>query len=302
MIVYVEGNLFDSPARVLVNAVNTMGVMGRGVAKQFRDIYPDMYEAYRRACARKELPVGGLMMHRTPNKTILNFPTKRHWRYPSKVEYIEAGLRTFVECYEQLGLSSVAFPQLGCGTGGLDWKSEVHPLMESYLKDLPIITFVYIYRPIVGENRRSTDERLSRPVAKPSPMTFGEAWSTFISAVQWGTVCAGDVQLGWSVESSDEGEALVLHGEDRDHHLDRRAMFDMWKLLGTQGFLLPCDLPGELRDSSAKLFATLSQLGWADRAILATQEQDLGSTVSQGVLWAEPASKPSRAEQALLFH
>lgn len=92
MITYVEGDLFTSPAQVLVNTVNTVGVMGKGIAKEFKDIYPDMFRACRRLCERDELIVGKIFLHRTPHKWVLNFPTKRHWRQRSRVEDIEAGL------------------------------------------------------------------------------------------------------------------------------------------------------------------------------------------------------------------
>jgi len=143
MITYVIGNLFESPARVLVNTVNTVGVMGKGIAKDFKAIYPDMFREYQKLCESKKLTIGKLWLYKTPNKWILNFPTKTTWKQPAKVEYIESGLETFVRMYAKKGITSIAFPPLGCGNGELDWENQVRPIMEKYLKRLPIDIFIF---------------------------------------------------------------------------------------------------------------------------------------------------------------
>ncbi len=84
MITYVSGDLFKTPARVLVNTVNTVGVMGKGVAKEFKRLFPQMFQEYRGACENKKFDIGNLFLYKTPNKWVLNFPTKRHWRNPSR--------------------------------------------------------------------------------------------------------------------------------------------------------------------------------------------------------------------------
>ncbi|HRJ45524.1 MAG TPA: macro domain-containing protein, partial [Caldilineaceae bacterium] len=143
MILYVQGDLFQSPAQVLVNTVNTVGVMGKGVALQFKQLFPEMFEQYRILCERKSFDIGNLWLYRGPNKWVLNFPTKRHWKQPSKIEYIAAGLSKFVATYDEMGIHSIAFPPLGCGNGQLDFKSEVQPLMHQFLHRLPIDVFIY---------------------------------------------------------------------------------------------------------------------------------------------------------------
>src|SRR5687768_15788890 len=126
MLRYVTINLFDSPAQTLVNTVNTVGVMGKGVAQAFKRLYPDMYRAYRAFCQDGRLDVGQLYLYKTQNKWILNFPTKRDWRNASRLEWIEAGLAKFVQTYAERGITSISFPQLGTGNGGLAW-SDVQP-------------------------------------------------------------------------------------------------------------------------------------------------------------------------------
>ena len=144
MITYVRTNIFESHADVLVNTVNTVGVMGKGLAKEFKRIYPDMFESYQKFCEDGTLVVGKLQVYKTPNKWVLNFPTKANWRSPSKLEYIEQGLQKFVEHYARLGIKSIAFPMLGCGNGGLSWEKEVKPLMLKYLEPLPIDIFIHV--------------------------------------------------------------------------------------------------------------------------------------------------------------
>ena len=143
MITYLKGDIFSSPAQVLVNTVNTVGVMGKGVALEFKKRYPEMFTAYERVCKAKQLEIGKLFLWKGPEKWVLMFPTKVHWRNPSKIEYIEAVLQKFSATYADKGITSAAFPRLGCGNGGLDWK-QVQPLMEQYLKNLPIPIYIYV--------------------------------------------------------------------------------------------------------------------------------------------------------------
>ena len=144
MLTYLTTNLFDSPAQALVNPVNTVGVMGRGIALEFRQRYPEMYYEYRQLCRTGKLRIGQLYVYHSQDRIIVNFPTKDHWHNHSRVAYIQAGLTEFVRSYIQYDINSVSFPQLGCGLGGLDWKQQVQPVMERYLKDLPISVYIHI--------------------------------------------------------------------------------------------------------------------------------------------------------------
>lgn len=143
MIKYLKGDLFKSPAKILVNTVNTVGVMGKGVALEFKKQYPEMFYHYKALCEDRRLDIGNLFLWRNDEKWVLLFPTKKHWKNPSKLEYIELGLKKFAENWDKLGADSIAFPRLGCGNGGLDW-AEVKPLMEKYLKNIPLQIYVYV--------------------------------------------------------------------------------------------------------------------------------------------------------------
>lgn len=143
MIKYIEGDIFSSPAQVIVNTVNTVGVMGKGIALEFKNRYPKMFEIYKKACEKHQLAIGKLMLVFEPDHWILLFPTKQNWRYPSKIQYIESGLIKFTQTYVEKNITSIAFPKLGCGNGELEWE-EVKALMEKYLRPLPIDVYIYL--------------------------------------------------------------------------------------------------------------------------------------------------------------
>lgn len=136
---FVKGNLLDSKAQALVNTVNTVGVMGKGIALQFKEAFPNNYKIYVDACKKQELQPGKLLVVREHTldgeKIIINFPTKTSWHLKSKYEYIEAGLQELVKVVRGYNIQSIAIPPLGCGNGGLKWE-KVRPMMEKYLSDL----------------------------------------------------------------------------------------------------------------------------------------------------------------------
>ena len=145
-ITYVTGNILESTSKCLVNPVNTVGVMGKGLALDFKRMYPGMFDTYKRQCDKGTFKTGRIMFYRanTIDHVICLFPTKEHWRNPSKLEYIEDGLKAFVKYYTEWEITSVAFPKLGCGLGGLNWEYHIRPLMEYYLGDVSIPVEIYV--------------------------------------------------------------------------------------------------------------------------------------------------------------
>lgn len=140
-----HGNIFDSKCQTLVNTINCVGVMGKGLALAMKQRYPNMVKPYEVLCDKGLISIGKLWIFDNTNdgKWILNFPTKNHWKYPSKIEYIEKGLKKFVENYKNKGITSCAFPLLGCNNGKLN-KEDVLPLMMSYLNQCDIPIEIYI--------------------------------------------------------------------------------------------------------------------------------------------------------------
>ena len=152
-----KGNIFLSDKQTIVNTINCVGVMGKGVALEFRLRYPGMYEKYKEFCANKQITIGKLWLYKPVNseKWILNFPTKIHWKDPSKIEYLEAGLQKFVDSYAEKGITSISFPLLGTHNGGLD-KIEVLNLMYSYLGKCDIPIDIYEYDPLAPDDMFET--------------------------------------------------------------------------------------------------------------------------------------------------
>jgi len=152
---YMDGDILEAKTQVVVNTVNCEGVMGKGLALQFKKKYPEMFKEYKQKSQLGKIAIGQLHLYKeTPQYWILNFPTKNHWRQKSKLEYIEKGLVTFREKYEEWGITSIAFPRLGCQQGGLDW-AEVKPLMEKYLGDLPKLKVqIFTYKPSTQKSSR----------------------------------------------------------------------------------------------------------------------------------------------------
>lgn len=149
MIHYTTGNLLEDDAEALVNTVNTVGVMGKGIALMFKERFPDIFKAYKTACERGEIETGRMFV--TPTgalhgaRYVIHFPTKQHWRPPSRLEWIDTGLADLRRVLMQEGISSIAIPPLGSGNGKLDW-SEVRPLIEKHLGDLSGVS-VTVYEP-----------------------------------------------------------------------------------------------------------------------------------------------------------
>lgn len=126
-------NIFDTQCQTIVNTVNCVGVMGKGIALEMKNRYPDMFEKYKTFCDNKLIDIGKLWLYKNPDdKWILNFPTKTHWRYQSEYDYIEKGMQKFIETYKDKNIKSIAFPMLGCSNGGLD-VNVVLEIMMCYL-------------------------------------------------------------------------------------------------------------------------------------------------------------------------
>ena len=172
MIEYRTGDILTEDAEALVNTVNCVGVMGRGVALQFRKAFPQNYKAYRKACERQEVQPGRMFIfesHTLSNpRYIINFPTKRHWRGKSRIEDIDAGLHALVEEIKRRNIGSVAIPPLGSGLGGLKW-ADVRPRIERALGNLKGATVV------VFEPKGASEARVMIPSRDVPKMTPGRA-------------------------------------------------------------------------------------------------------------------------------
>lgn len=159
MIEFKTGDILQADAEALVNTVNCVGIMGRGIALQFKNAFPANFKAYEAACAREEVQPGKMFVFETGTftnpKYIINFPTKRHWRGKSRIEDIESGLKALVEEIRARGIRSVAIPPLGSGLGGLDWTDVRSRIVEALrgLNDLQVIVFEPNSAPVETKSR-----------------------------------------------------------------------------------------------------------------------------------------------------
>jgi O-acetyl-ADP-ribose deacetylase (regulator of RNase III) len=146
MISYTHGNLLAADAEALVNTVNTVGISGKGIALMFKDAFPENFRAYERASKAGEIPPGGLFITERHDmlgpRWIINFATKKHWRHPSRLEWIAQGLTELRHEIKARGIRSIAIPPLGAGNGGLDW-ADVKPLIAEALGDVDCTITVY---------------------------------------------------------------------------------------------------------------------------------------------------------------
>lgn len=239
MIVYISDNLFGSPADVLVNTVNTVGVMGKGIAKEFKAIYPDMFSQYQRLCEAEQFHVGMLWLYKSPNKWVLNFPTKKHWSQPSQVEYVQAGLRKFNEVYSEWGIHSIAFPALGCGNGELDFDVQVRPLMEQYLNKLPIDVFIYLYNGDPSVEYRSPKEFREWLRSQPGSLAFDEVWGDILNLLQttqhFETVTQ---KSAFSAELSSDGNQIRFESSaGRPRKISKDVFLQIWQQIREYGFI-----------------------------------------------------------------
>ncbi|MEE8431094.1 MAG: macro domain-containing protein [Candidatus Desulfatibia sp.] len=165
MIEIAKGNLLELDVEALVNTVNCDGFMGKGIALQFKKAFPENNDAYARACRAKEMQVGKMHVFETGlivnPRFIINFPTKRHWRGPSRLDDIDTGLNALIKEVSKLDIKSIAIPPLGCGLGGLDWRI-VRPKIEKAFAKLPEVK-IMLFEPVGTPDAKNMPVRTKRP-------------------------------------------------------------------------------------------------------------------------------------------
>lgn len=251
MITFLESSVFESPAQTLVNTVNTVGVMGKGIAKEFKTRYPAMFREYRKLCDDRTLTIGRLHLWRSDSRWVLNFPTKTTWKLPSEIEYIELGLRKFVETYKELGITSISFPPLGCGNGNLDW-NDVRPVMESYLCKVSIP--VYIHDIQVPADYVPEHKEHARV-----PEDFAQ-FSADIQQLANGHVFATSKEAAFRAQMQTDNSLMVEHHSGKKERIDAELLQAAW--IGLQECILSIDSFSDARSQRLKsyLFPILLEL------------------------------------------
>ena len=263
MILYVSASFFQSPAQVLVNTVNTVGVMGKGIALEFKKLYPDMFREYQKLCEAGQLAVGKLWLYKSANKWVLNFPTKEHWRNPSRLEYIEAGLEAFKRSYARWGIHSIAFPALGCGHGRLDFETQVQPVMHRYLASLPIEVFIYpTNRDDIVAEHEQPDAMREWLRNEPRSLPFAEVWDDIKDLLEKNSAFETHTRgTPFTVHVSEEPKGIIVTPHDGSRsHIAYEAILGFWQQLRDHGFTRRSTVPGITSKQLAYLIPVFARL------------------------------------------
>ena len=232
--------------------------MGKGVARQFKEREPKMFQAYKRLCDEGKLEPGKLWLWRGTDCWTLNFPTKIHWKNPSKLEWVEAGLAKFVSGYERLAIYQISFPRLGCGNGGLDW-DDVRPLMEHYLAPLPIQIFIHDHTVDIGIPEHLEDAAKTLKAEQSAERSF----ESFVDSLRRTIDLAGDklvdiqTRQPFSASMLDENQMRIDEGSKswtfEQEHL--RGVWASWPAPGSEDTELGVLLELEVGHGEAEVYA-----------------------------------------------
>ena len=270
MLHFIHSSILDSQSQTVVNTVNTVGVMGKRLAHAFRERYLTMFKTYKELCDNNQFSVGQLWLWRGGNQWVLNFPTKTHWRYPSKLEYIESGLIKFVANYESRGIREVSFPRLGCGNGGLSWEA-VKPLMEKYLGDLPIPIYIHDFEADIG----APEHKLAF-MGKPYRRNFDALLEDLRS------ICLESAGLFKTIANKNlfraeilvDGSVNFVDSEKKiGISVSADELYEAWAML-INGPLGESRLIGEAKNASEYLLGLLASLPYARAVQLVTKDGD----------------------------
>lgn len=265
MITYVKGSLFASPAQVLVNTVNTEGVMGKGIALKFKQIYPDMFSRYQELCEQGKIDVGVLWVYKTSHKWVLNFPTKKFWRQPSRLEYIETGLQKLKQEFNELNIHSIAFPALGCGNGELEWET-VRPIMEFHLKGLPANIFVH---PPQTESEfpehRNQAEITKWLRSEPRTLPFSEVWRDLKLALARNSRYTTS-QQAFSAEIVEDlyDQFLLIRTNSRPVRIGYEELREIWSSFRLAGYLRRGFVTSSVEKKLSYIMPVLAELPYVE--------------------------------------
>ncbi|NKX39693.1 macro domain-containing protein [Rhodobacteraceae bacterium R_SAG5] len=279
-----------SSAQTVVNTVNTVGVMGKGLAAAFKDRYPEMFLEYKSLCKQGELTPGSSWLWKGSEQWVLNFATKKHWRNPSKMEYVRDGLIEFRKKFETLGVREIAFPRLGCGNGGLDWV-DVRPLMIEHLRDLPIKIYIHDFEKNLG----FPEHELPLMQHANKPETFESFFKDLCAIINanGGEIRALMMSVPFYVQMNDEHELRGAKGCD-DLLAAEDDLYRIWNLLSVSP-VARFDLPESMQRSALKVFSVISQLPYI-RPVNIADQHGRNNLAVEYTRNSSPVSAPVRAQ------
>lgn len=274
MLTYLRGDLLSSPAQVQVNTVNVVGVMGKGIALQFKNKYPEMFKSYRQICEKHLFDVGNLYLWKSSKKWVLLFPTKKHWRNPSKIEYIESGLKKFVENYDRLGIESIAFPKLGCGNGNLDWNI-VKPIMKKYLKPLPINIYIYIDNYNDFQPEHTDDNFIEWLHSNPRDLSFNELKEELLAVIK------NNNQILYAdgfIKYIEWDKNILLIKNGREITVKEDEFCDFWDYIRNVGIIEINKIPESYTPYAEVLLKLLNKLKYLQPVLISSDENKIDTS------------------------
>lgn len=259
MLIRVECDLFLSPATVLLNPVNTAGVMGSGISAEFKRFFPSVFEQYRALCDAGKLTLGRVWLAQAGAKRILHLPVKAHWRSAAKRTDLEAAIQLLVSRWADWGIGSLAVPQFE--ETGLAWEADVRPILESALAALPIPVYLHTYdrKQDSGRSLRQIDTLLNKPTARAD---FSQFWRDLGRAVRKADATfhtADGRAFKAQFDLTGRRKALNIIPDAGDTiYLTDTMLSELWTALQTAGLLMAWQFPGAIEAYSAYLIPLLN--------------------------------------------
>ena len=290
MLITVETEIFYSPARVLVNPVNTAGVMSSGVSAEFKRFFPDAFSRYRSLCEAGRIEPGRLFIYQGDSRTVVHLPVKRHWRTAATAEIVEAGLQKLASVWADQGIHTLALPRFA--EGELDWNTVIRPMLEIYLAPLPIP--VYLHHQPIPDTRRSIkqiDQFLNQP-AQHQP--FSRVWKDFGRIIRrtYGQFATEDGHA-FTVAYQDGtrySRLVVTPDNESSVGVSMASLSELWDMLQAARMLLPSQFPSGLESVAPYLIPLFTKMDYI-RVVRAAMGD---STRSAALLWVPPPDMQPR--------
>lgn len=260
MLITVETEIFQSPARVLMNPVNTAGVMSSGVSAEFKRFFPDAFSRYRSFCEAGQIEPGRLFFYHADFRTILHFPIKRHWRTAASAEIVESGLQKLAAVWTDQNIHALAIPRFA--EGELDWDTVIQPMLEIYLGPMPIP--VYLHHQSMPDTRRSIkrlDQLLNLP---PQRLPFDRVWKDLGRIVRRASSqFATEDKRAFTVAFQDGTRyrrLVVTPDGEASFSIGAPSLAELWDILQSAQILLPAQFPSGLETAAPYLMPLFAKV------------------------------------------
>ena len=283
MLITVETEIFHSPARVLVNPVNTAGVMSSGVSAEFKRFFPDAFSRYRSLCEAGRIEPGRLFFFQADFRTVLHLPVKRHWRTAATAEIVESGLQKLAAVWADQGIHALAIPPFA--EGELDWDSVIRPMLEIYLGPLPIPVYLHRSTPDTRRSIKQIDQSLNQPQQQ---VPFTRVWKDLGRAIRrtYGHFSTGDGRA-YTIAFQDGtryNRLVVTPADENSIGISAASLAELWDTFQSARMLLPSQFPSGLESAWPFLIPLLSKLEYV-RVVRAAMGE---ATPSDAILFLPP--------------